>query len=74
MMRSAIEQLEDCGPYLDAATKATAELKRSPLRRANGADELLLDPELLADVIENNLCALQESLRAVLETLRRTDV
>ena len=56
---------------MDAATRAVQELKRSPLRRYEGADELLLDPELLADVIEENLCALQESLHAVTETLRR---
>ena len=69
-MRSAIEQIEDLRAYLDAAIKAAEELKRSPLFRAEGASPLLLDPELLADVIENNLCALQESLRAVEDTLR----
>lgn len=71
MMRSVIEQLEDLLPYLSAAQKANEELKRSPLRRVEGADALLLDPELLADVIEDNLCALQETLHAVAETLRR---
>ena len=70
LMRSAIEQLEDLLPYLNAAQKATEELERSPLRRADGASDLLLDPELCAAVIRENLCALQECLHAVSETIR----
>jgi len=70
ILRSAIEQVEDLQPYLDAAQKACEELGRSPLRRVEGAHELLMDPELCADVIQENLCALDCALHAVAETLR----
>jgi hypothetical protein len=69
--RSAIEQLEDLQPYLDAAQKAAEELGRSPLLRAEGASELLLDPELCADVIRENLCAVDGALHAAAETLKK---
>ena len=69
-MRSAIEQLEDLQPYLDAAQKAAEELGRSPLRRVEGASDLLLDPELLADGIRENLCMLDCAMHAAAETMR----
>jgi hypothetical protein len=52
------ERLEEAQAYLDAAQRAVAELVRSPLLRVEGATKGLLDPELLADVISENLCAL----------------
>jgi hypothetical protein len=70
MNKAAVEILEDAQPYLNAAQKAVSELKRSPFFRADRASDSLMCPELCADVIEKNLCALDHMLYVAAETLR----
>ena len=67
--RGAKELLEDAAPFLAAAQKAVGELKRSPFFRFDDADPNLMDAELCADVIDENLIALFCMLDAVAKAM-----
>lgn len=69
MTKSALERLEEAMDYLNAAQRAVAHLNSSPYARYEGSGVGLPDAELCGDVIEQNLCALQEMLYGIQKQL-----